>query len=276
MRQARASSRVRPAAVLSIVAVLLLGVVYAVFTGTAAGRSIDAAIVRRDLFVSREAPAELVSAPLSSAPTLLAVLVVVWLAVARRRWSDGLRGAVVVVCSGAGARALKSLLSNLDPLGDETRRAIGAGFYPSGHAAVAMGLAFAVLLVAQTPSRRLMLAGGIWCSLQGFVIVADRQHHLSDVLGGFLLAAAVAGLVLSLSGWRPRVSGRLEALPVVAIAKVLALGIVAAAVFEALHLTGLPVGGRLRVVLIAGVVQSATAFALIGACARALDAPAAT
>jgi membrane-associated phospholipid phosphatase len=265
--------RIDPLAVLfSITAWLLLGAVYLLFVATTFGLGLDAAVARRRVFGSWEPTAQLLSALVSDITTLLAVVALVTLAVIRGRWREGLGLVVIVGAAGATANALKRLLATIDPLGGETARTLGPGFYPSGHAAVAIALVLGALLVAPSWRRQLILLGGVWCSINGFVIAAARHHHVSDVLGGFLLGAAVAGLVAMVARLgRPTATapGRLS---VRTITKVLA-AVILAALLEAMHRVGLPIAGRLHVLLIVAAVICALAFVLVAAFGLLLDRP---
>jgi len=261
------------AVLLSITAWLLLGAVYLLFVATTFGRGLDAAVARRGVFGSWDPTTELLSALLSDITTFLAVVALVTLAVIRGRWREGLGLVVIVGAAGATANGLKSLLATIDPLGGETARTLGPGFYPSGHAAVAMALVLGALLVAPSWRRQLILLGGIWCSIHGFVIVAERQHHVSDVLGGFLLGAAVAGLLAMVPRLGRPTTTAPDRLSVRTITKALVAVIVAAPLLEAMHRLGLPIAGRLHVLLIVAAVICALAFVLVAAFGLLLDRP---
>ncbi len=182
-----------------VLAIVLMVAVYALFVGTTDGREIDSVLARRDLeprlaglwFVV----AALSFVLLSPIGVALALLGLLWQARRLGRRGDGIRAALMVVVAAVGARALEAIVQLLDPVGGEAARQLGSGFYPSGHAAEAMALCLAAIIVLRGQRRRSLLLGGIWCSAHGFVIFATHSHHISDVLGGFLLGFAVAAMV---------------------------------------------------------------------------------
>jgi membrane-associated phospholipid phosphatase len=261
------------AVLLSITTWVLLGAIYLLSVATTFGLSLDAAVARRAAGVGWQPTAQLLSALLNDITTVLAVVGLGTLAVIRGRWREALGLLVIVGAAGATASGFKSLLSTADPLRGEMARSLGAGFYPSGHAAAAMALVLGALLVAPTWRRQLILLGGAWCSIHGFVIVVNRQHHFSDVLGGFLLAAAVAGLVAIVPRLGTPTATAEVRLSVRAIVKVVAAVVVAAPLLEAMHRFGLPIADRLHVLLIVAAVISALAFVLIAAFGLLLDRP---
>lgn len=176
------------------VAIVLLVAVYVVFVGTARGREIDSVLAHSDLELGGrwEVLATLVSSLLSPVSICVAVVGLLWLARRLHRQSDGVRAAVIVAIAAFGARALKAVLGALDPVGGEAARELGPAFYPSGHATVAMALCLGAMVVARDHRRALIVAGAVWCAVHGFVIFATRSHHVSDVLGGFLLGVVLA------------------------------------------------------------------------------------
>lgn len=185
-----------------VLAVLLLAVVYVLFAGSDAGRATDTALTDRDL-QPRLAGLWLVIGAffyLLLTPVGVVALVawLVWHARRMQRLEAGLRGALVVVVAVVGARVLEALLELADPVGGETARQLGPAFYPSGHAAAAMALCLAAFLVFRDQGRPLVALGGLWCSVHGLMIFASRSHHFSDVLGGFLVAFAVAAAIVRL------------------------------------------------------------------------------
>ena len=199
----------RPPLVAAVVAVVLLFALYIVFVGTTHGRLIDTQFVQQELALAGrwELAARLFSAFLHPAAVTLAVAALVWAAFRRGRKQDGIKAALVVAGCAFAARALKALLEALDPTGAEADRGVDPGFYPSGHAAVAMALCLSAILVAPGHRRAIAIGGAIWCSAEGFVIVAGRSHLVSDVLGGYLLALALALIAAARAG------GRAEAAP---------------------------------------------------------------
>src|SRR5207237_6468526 len=76
--------------------------------------------------------------------------------------------------------------------------------FPSGHATVAMALALAVVVVSPRVLRApLAVAGAVYAAAVGISLVALGWHYPSDVLGGFIVAAAwSAAAVAVLRVWR--------------------------------------------------------------------------
>ena len=189
------SSSAAPCALFVAATTGLAGAVYWFGVGTAAGRDVDAYLLRRGAqgIVEVIGDALVFLAPPAAALGALALFGMAWRA---GRRGDAIRAVAIVAAAPVVARVAKMALEDGDPLGTEASRQLGAGFFPSGHAAIVMALCLAALLVAPWPRRRLLLAAGVYASLLGFAIAAGRSHHLSDVYGAFLLAAAVAALGL--------------------------------------------------------------------------------
>ena len=188
------SSSAAPRALFAAASAALAGAAYWFGAGTAAGRDVDAYLLRHGSHVVEVIGNKLVLlAPPTAALGAVALFATAWRA---RRHGDAIRAVAIVAGAPVVARVAKMLLEDRDPLGTEASRQLGAGFFPSGHAAVVMALCLAALLVAPGPRPRVLVAAGVYASLLGFAIAAGRSHHLSDVYGAFLLAAAVAALGL--------------------------------------------------------------------------------
>jgi membrane-associated phospholipid phosphatase len=184
------------------------GVVAALYwlgTATEAGRSADGYLLRHGDAGLVELVGDRVVALLPVTVVLGALLV--FLAARRRgRRSDGARALLIVVVAAVLSTALKRLLGNLDPLGHEAERALGPGFFPSGHSSAAMALVLATVLVFP-PGRRELLGLILCVSAFGFFVSGGRDHHVTDVDGGFFVALAVASLCL-LGRRAPSIGGR--------------------------------------------------------------------
>jgi membrane-associated phospholipid phosphatase len=118
--------------------------------------------------------------------------------------------AVVVVFAAATAttEALKPLLRAWDVFGGDAARE-AHGFFPSGHATVAMSSALALVLAAP-PAWKLLAAllGAVYSSAVGVSLFVQGSHYASDVVGGFLLTAALCGLVAAAVQVRPSSTAR--------------------------------------------------------------------
>ena len=168
---------------------------------------------------------------------LLPVLV----ALARRRGREAC--AVVVLVFGAGATTLvlkhvlpqptaASFLGIVSPVPDPR--------FPSGHSTAAMALVLALTFVAPARLRPVVAGlGAVFAAAVGYSLLTVGSHFLTDVFGGFLVAATwslvtVAGLteVERRLGTSPNQSGPIsirEALtpPLVALLAILALAAIA-------------------------------------------------
>ena len=120
--------------------------------------------------------------------------------------------ATIVGGSWALAHALGAILGTVDLRHWESQRAIGSGFYPSGHAAVIMALCLTLLTRRSRVARPGRLRRSRPCSRAR--ISSSRGHYPSDVIGGFLAAMTWS---VAASGWLrvtdPPVIGRLGLTP---------------------------------------------------------------
>jgi membrane-associated phospholipid phosphatase len=80
--------------------------------------------------------------------------------------------------------------------------------WPSGHSTAAMALALAAVLCAPARLRPAIATAGAGLAVAvGYSVVATGMHYPSDVLGGFLMAAAwgmaTVAALLAAERWRP-------------------------------------------------------------------------
>jgi len=239
-------------------AVTLLGLMcllYVAAVGLSAGREIDDAArpEEEDGTFWRA----LLAVPVESLGVPTFVLAgAVAIVVARRRGTRATAAVAGILIGPSLSAWLLELviLGGLDPLGAEHLRPLGVGFFPSGHATAAMSLAIAAILIA--PPRHRRLAGALaaaYAAAIGVGLVAVDSHTPSDILGGYLLAAAwgVAMVAVAPSGGAGLAPG---AAPVAGAAT--ALGLLASATIDP------PAAGAAAFALGAGGL-SAVAFALI-------------
>ncbi len=129
-------------------------------------------------------------------------LLIVAVALLRRRPRVALAVAVVLPAAPGIAEALKPLLAHPhDSVGFQW---VGPASWPSGHATAAMTLVLCALLVAPYRLRPLLAAlGSAFAVAVGCALLILAWHMPSDVLGGFLLAALCVSLaVVALGdGW---------------------------------------------------------------------------
>jgi membrane-associated phospholipid phosphatase len=134
------------------------------------------------------------------APYLAVGLVLIAIAVRRRRlWRAGTVAALLVL-TGASTQLLKHLLAQPRFEAWLGAKQVGPAAWPSGHSTAAMTLALCAVLVAPVALRPLVaVCGGAFAAAVGYAVLVLAWHFPSDVLGGFLMAGtwtalAVAGL----------------------------------------------------------------------------------
>jgi membrane-associated phospholipid phosphatase len=259
------------AAPLAGVAAGLFCSLYLVGVGTPLGRSLDGGAVL-DLEGLPDDVLDGLVVAVSPLTVALAVAGMIWLAIRFGRPTDGIRAAALVAASALLAGELEVVLGRVDVVGAEDARELGPSFYPSGHAAVAMSLALAAVLIAPPRSRlAVTLAGAVWSSLFGFAVYAGGSHHPSDVLGGFLLALAVASLAAvgrpALNDAAPR-DRRFPTTPIAAVVGTMA---VASLLLELARRLSIPLGLVQPRLLLAAAVLSAAAFVIVAVFASLLE-----
>jgi membrane-associated phospholipid phosphatase len=170
--------------------------VYVVAVGTARGRHVDALLPRTDF---GSGPAYRAAGQLLNAITWLTVgasgaAIALW---ALRTHGRRRAGRILVGLGGtyASALVLSLALERADPLGADGR-GLGAGYYPSGHAAMTAALALAAVAAAPATVRWIVaVLAVVAVGTVGVVIVILHSHYPSDVLGGWLLAFACMAAV---------------------------------------------------------------------------------
>jgi membrane-associated phospholipid phosphatase len=178
-----------------LVATGLVAALYWFGTGTEAGRSVDAYLLRHGDAGVVEVVGDSTVFLVNPVTVGLAALLVLLAARRCGRRADGTRALLIVVVAAMTSAALKRVLGNLDPLGHEAERFLGKGFFPSGHTSTAMALVLAIVLVFP-PERRQLLRLILCVSAFGFFVSGGRGHHVTDVDGGFFVALAIASLCL--------------------------------------------------------------------------------
>lgn len=158
-----------------------------------------------DGFVALDRPrtepvADFVASLADPLPFAIIGLVLIAIAALRGRWAVAIAVPVVMVGSGVTTQVLKMVIEQpryAEVLGSNQ---ISDGAWPSGHATASMAIALCVILVAPARLRPLAaLAGGAFAVGVSYAILALGWHFPSDVMGGYLVAAAwalvaVAGL----------------------------------------------------------------------------------
>lgn len=239
----------------------MLSALYTWAVGSIDGKHVDSSTVV-SLFSNEDTltPA-LIVAHLAGAWTLVPICLMLVVAVCWRRGPRSAAAvAVLLVGVTASGRLLKTLLERLDPVDGEPTRMLGAGYFPSGHAAAAMALALAVVLLVPRGRARVaaVVAGAAIVATVSLAHLAAQYHHPSDIVAGHLLAglgaAALSGSITARSA--PALSGRRAA----AGRGMAPLGVGAGVVMAAAVVTAAPVFGW-RVLDIAGPGGVAVAVA---------------
>jgi membrane-associated phospholipid phosphatase len=121
---------------------------------------------------------------------LLLAGAVVASAFVRRRGDLVLAVVFLFIAATATTEALKPLLRAWDVFGGDAARQ-AHGFFPSGHAAVAMSSALAFVLAAPEAWKSFAASiGGAYSAAVGVAAIIQGSHYASDVVGGFLVAGA--------------------------------------------------------------------------------------
>lgn len=240
---------------------------YAVATGTRLGRDVDEDILNDALEGKALGHLALalvhVVSPITAAAAFAAIL---WFAVVRRGRCSALAVAVALVAANASAALLKLFTGEVDPLGGESARDLGVGFYPSGHATAVMSITLAaIVLVGPSRTRpRAALIGGMAAGALGVAMVVAITHHASDIVGGFLLATTWVAGTWAIVSAPERSEDRRSLGPVLAAALLsVMLGALGAVVAGALDWPAAPVAGAGAVLAIA--LALAAVVAALGA-----------
>jgi undecaprenyl-diphosphatase len=135
--------------------------------------------------------------------------VAVWLCWRRQPWAAAWVAATAII-SGVVESALKASLGRMRPQWTHPLATATGGSYPSGHALTsAMACAVLLILAWPTASRAtrqvLTVAAATIPLITGFTRLYLGVHFLSDVVGGWLIAAiVVAATAQAFSGVRAR------------------------------------------------------------------------
>jgi membrane-associated phospholipid phosphatase len=202
------------------------------------------------------------------------------IALLRGRPRHALATLVLLVGASAVGQVLKVLLQHQRAhpfLGHKQLEAIA---FPSGHATASMSLAFAAVLIAPAAWRPLVaVIGAVFALAVSESIMLLAWHFPSDVVGGFLVSAACAFMVIAAhraadAHW-PERTGREAAMRAISqhdLARV--AGLVAGLVVAALAVVAVAAGeramsyaGRHTTAVVAAVAVAAMAAALPAAMA---------
>lgn len=163
------------------------------------------------------------------APLLLGAILLVVLALLRRRPLMALLVPVILLAANATTQLLKPALADLRVIDLFGSPMVYPGSWPSGHATAAMSLALCCVLVVGPELRALAaLLGAGYAIAVGYALVALGWHLPSDVLGGYLVAATFTLLGAAvLAGLEARRPERVEAARAQALASISVAGLTA-------------------------------------------------
>ncbi|MFQ4148327.1 phosphatase PAP2 family protein [Arthrobacter sp. LAPM80] len=226
--------------------ICLAGVVlsYGFFVKTTAGQFIDesalveAAVARRRIGTQAAQVLDL----LPATSVVIAVIVVLFVTLARRRWMAAGLAIAAMAAANLSTQLIKSGLPDRPDLGVNT---LSLNSLPSGHSTLAASAAAAVFLVVSPRWRpAAAFVGGSYAVLAGISTLINQWHRPSDVMAAFFVVAfwtALAALVVMRSGprWNVWLGSQMHwasARGWTAMAAVLALltGVAAALLFRSL------------------------------------------
>ncbi|MFF4410176.1 phosphatase PAP2 family protein [Streptomyces sp. NPDC001404] len=171
--------------------------------------------------------------PLNAAamPTLIVgTTVIAAVALARRCWRHGCAAIGVVGGTLGGAEVLHHNLPRPDLV--NAPHGLTEGSFPSGHVAIAAGLALGAALVVSPRIRPYIAAVGmLWLAFTAGAVQTLGWHRPSDTLGAALLACACYSLVARLLPPAPEqgITLRPRTLPTIALALSAAVALAASA-----------------------------------------------
>jgi membrane-associated phospholipid phosphatase len=179
--------------------------IYVLMVRTAAGQRLDDTAVAGRVFGSarvRRGSGRLLGT-ISVTSLVVAGLLLMTIALIRRRWRLAIGAGVLVFGSAILAEVLKHVLLQRPHLVAEPAQWLDNTF-PSGHTAIAASLGLALVLI--TPRHRRVLAaiaGFLYTLLLGIGVLAAGWHRPSDPMGSICLVFSIACLVgAGLVVWR--------------------------------------------------------------------------
>ena len=124
-------------------------------------------------------------------PFLIAGSSLLAIAILRRRWLMAAIVPLILLAANGFTQQLKPALGDLRVVDLRGASATYLGSWPSGHSTAAMSLALCFVLIVGPRMRPLAaLLGAGYAIAVGYALVVLGYHLPSDVLGGFLVAAA--------------------------------------------------------------------------------------
>lgn len=142
-------------------------------------------------------PSERIASLADPGPFALLALLVVGVALVRRRLGHAVAAAVILAGANITTQLLKPLLAQPRQM-DLFAPVVSAEAFPSGHATASMSIALAAVLVAPRGLRPAAAAAGAAYTLAvSFSLLSLDWHFPSDVVGGYLVATGWALAVLA-------------------------------------------------------------------------------
>lgn len=187
-----------------LVNVVLFGAVAWVSVRTIRGQMLDTVALYGNSFLRRtlDQPLDAALGAISTASVGLILVVILVVALARRRFTLAVMSAAIVVGASATTYVLKQVIDR-PYLGVDPDRAYAGNSLPSGHATAAAAFAIGLTLVLPPRARGVVsLIGATYAAVVGVATLASGWHRPSDVVAAYLVVggwAAAAGLVLVLT-----------------------------------------------------------------------------
>lgn len=190
---------------------------------------------------------------------LLALVVLLGIAAARRRWDRMLQAALVVGISNLATQTLKYVVLGRPPLGGPSDE----NSFPSGHTTAYVSVFMALVIVVPAGwAWGAALVGTVLSSWAALELLGYGYHRLSDVLGAIALVLTVLSASLVLTSWlRPHQVRVRPRHPIASVAPTLAAGVVIAAAVAFGAVMSWPIS-RDRFLLIGTEVATAAAVSL--------------
>jgi membrane-associated phospholipid phosphatase len=172
-----------------------------VFVETIHGQAVEtAALASNSLGADRiGGPVHSMLNLISVAAVVVAMFVIGFIALIRRRIALAVTSVVLVVGANLSAELLKRELHR-PVLGIDPQRAGAGNSFPSGHTAIAASVVVALVLVLPPRVRGIAaVVGALYAALVGVATLSAGWHRPSDAVGAFLIVgiwASLAGILL--------------------------------------------------------------------------------
>ncbi len=186
---------------IAAIQVIAFVAVYRFFVLTERGQALDTiALASNELGTNRlGGPVNAVLNAISVVAVVIAMVVVGFIALVRRRVALAVTSVVLIAGANATVELLKRYLHRPD-LGIDPERAVAGNSFPSGHTAIAASVVVALVLVLPPKARGAgAVIGTFYAALVGVFTMSAGWHRPSDAVGALLIVgvwAALAGILL--------------------------------------------------------------------------------